>query len=143
MTEYRESFARLRELTEQSSFIDPTLLALLLESLPDTVIVIDEGGTILLVNHQCELMFGYARSELLGQTMEILLPDTIRPKHIDHRRHFFENPRSRPMALGRELKGRRRNGMEIDLEINLSPIVTERGMYAVAIVRKTRGDGQA
>lgn len=133
-----DPFVRLRALSEPGAIIDPDMLARLLEALPDAVFVIDANGTIQLVNAQCELIFGYHRSEMLGQTIEMLLPESVRERHIEHRRRFFMDPRVRPMGLGTPLQGLHRNRTAINLEINLSPIVTQRGTYAVAVVRKRR-----
>jgi PAS domain S-box-containing protein len=140
MTE-RDPFSRLRELSAPGAILDPDVLARILEVLPDAVLVIDEGGVVRHVNNQAELLFGYQRADVLGQTVEILLPEGIRDRHAAHRREFFADPRVRPMGLGLDLKGRKRNGDEIRLEINLSPIVTGHGVYAVAVIRKRREYG--
>lgn len=133
-----DPFARLRALSAPGALLDPDLLASLLEVLPDALIVIDDTGRICLVNKQCELTFGYPRGDLLDQPVEMLLPEALRERHVDHRHQFFMDPRPRPMGLGLKLQGRHRNGTDVPLEINLSPIVTSQGTYAVAIVRKRR-----
>jgi PAS domain S-box-containing protein len=134
------AFDRLRKISEPGALLEPEILARILEVLPDMVLVIDEHGVIRFINHQGELMFGYAREAILGQKVEILLPDGVRTQHEGHRKQFFDNPTPRPMGLGKELRGKHRNGGEIALEINLSPIVTANGVYGVAVVRKRRGD---
>src|ERR1041385_7865495 len=73
------------------------------------VVAINDRGIIILVNRSAELMFGYQRSELLGQPIEILLPDSLKEKHQHHREGFFDSPRNRPMGIGLELKGKRKN----------------------------------
>jgi PAS domain S-box-containing protein len=131
-------FDRLRQLSEPGAILDPDLLARILEVLPDGVLVIDESGTVRFMNAQAELIFAYPRQDVLGEPIEMLLPDDVRERHVQHRRAFFADPRVRPMGLGHDLKGLRRTGEEVPLEINLSPVVTAAGIYAVAVVRRKR-----
>jgi PAS domain S-box-containing protein len=131
-------FDRLRQLSEPGAILDPDLLARILEVLPDGVLVIDESGTVRFMNAQAELIFAYPRQDVLGNQLEMLLPDAVRDRHVQHRRAFFADPRVRPMGLGHDLKGLRRTGEEVALEINLSPIVTAAGVYAVAVIRRRR-----
>jgi PAS domain S-box-containing protein len=131
-------FDRLRQLSEPGIILDPDLLARILEVLPDGVLVIDESGTVRFMNAQAELIFAYPRQDVLGNQLEMLLPADVRERHVQHRRAFFADPRVRPMGLGHDLKGLRRSGEEIALEINLSPIVTAAGVYAVAVIRRRR-----
>jgi PAS domain S-box-containing protein len=129
---------RLEQLSEPGAILDPDLMARILDILPDAVVVIDEQGIVRLVNQATELLFGYPRVNLLGEPLEKLLPESFRERHIEHRRRFFHEPRTRPMGvgIGRPLTGLNRNGTEMTLEINLSPIVTGHGVYAVAVVRR-------
>jgi PAS domain S-box-containing protein len=133
---------RLHELSEPGAILDPDDIASILDALPDAVIVIDEEGIMRLVNQACELLFGYPRVNLLGQAIEMLLPEPLRERHIEHRRRFFREPRTRPMGvgIGRPLTGLHRNGSEMTLEINLSPRVTHSGVLAVAAVRRRHTD---
>lgn len=133
-----EIMERLQQLSEPGAILDPDLMARILETLPDAVIVIDEQGVIRLVNQGAELLFGYPRQQLLGEPIEVLLPERARARHVEHRRRFFAEPRTRPMGadIPTPLTGQQRNGTEIALEINLSPIVTGQGVYAVAVVRR-------
>jgi len=131
-------FDRLRQLSEPGAILDPDLLARILEVLPDGVLVIDESGIVRFMNAQAELIFAYPRQDVLGEQLEMLLPDAVRDRHVQHRRGFFADPRVRPMGLGHDLKGLRRTGEEVALEINLSPIVTAQGVYAVAVIRRRR-----
>jgi PAS domain S-box-containing protein len=111
----------------------------IIDQLPDAKVVVDQAGRIVMVNRQTELMFGYTRGQLLGQTVEMLLPERLRERHEQHRQNFADDPRTRPMGQGLELVGRRKDGREIAIEIMLAPIVISAGSYALAIVRRKRG----
>ena len=106
----------------------------LLESATEGIILIDAAGRITLVNAAAERMFGYARAELLGQTLEILLPERTHPAHVVHRIGYFTGPRVRPMGIGLDLAGRRKDGAEFPVEISLSYIDAPDGRLAMAFV---------
>jgi len=107
----------------------------LLEAAPDAMVIVDQTGTIQLVNAQTELMFGYARKELLGQSIEILVPERFRGGHRVHRRAYTANGQVRPMGAGLDLYGLRRDGREFPVEISLSPLETSDGLLVSAAVR--------
>jgi len=104
------------------------------ESSPNGMVMVDRGGRIVLVNREVERLFGYTRDELLGQSIEVLVPDRSRGKHPDFRHLFFEKPAARSMGAGRELYGLRKDGTEIPVEIGLNPIETEEGLFVLSSI---------
>jgi PAS domain S-box-containing protein len=117
----------------------------LIDSAPNGILVVDEEGTITMVNPAMESLFGYTRSELVGRKVETLLPDSIAGRHVDLRREYARQPEPRPMGAGRDLSGRRRDGGELPLEIGLAPVARngKRGVLATVVditERKRRQD---
>jgi protein-histidine pros-kinase len=107
----------------------------LLEAAPDAMVIVDEAGEILLVNRQTESLFGYERQELLGQPVEVLIPERFRAGHGARRASYAVDARPRPMGTGLDLHGRRRDGSEFPTEISLSPVDTEAGRLVIAAIR--------
>ncbi len=107
----------------------------LLDSAPDAMVIVDDAGTIKLVNAQTELMFGYSRDDLLGRPVDFLVPERFRNYHLGNRRRYVANPQVRPMGAGLELSGLRSDGSEFPVEISLSPLETSDGLLVSAAVR--------
>ncbi len=107
----------------------------LIEDLPDAIVVVDESGKIVLLNQQAEKFFGYSRDELLGKILEILLPERFRIMHAKHREFYFLNPTKRAMGSGLDLFALTKDGREVPVDISLSPIKTDQGLFACAVIR--------
>jgi two-component system, NarL family, sensor histidine kinase DevS len=106
-----------------------------LEFAPDAVIGVDEEGEIKLVNSRTQAVFGYTRDELIGERVEMLVPEAVRGGHVRHRDRYFDAPRTRPMGAGLDLYARRKDGSEFPCEISLSAVATDQGMMALAAIR--------
>ena len=115
--------------------LDDHRFAGLLEAAPDAMVCVNADGRIALVNAQTERLFGYGRDELVGQPVEMLVPDSVRSIHPARRAGYVADPRPRPMGAGMELAGRRRDGSTFPAEISLSAIDTEEGILVSAAVR--------
>jgi PAS domain S-box-containing protein len=104
------------------------------ESSPSGMLMADSRGSILLVNREVERLFGYERAELIGQSVEMLVPARFRGAHPGQRATFFREPSTRPMGVGRDLYGLRKDGTEVPIEIGLNPIRTEEGTTVLCSV---------
>jgi PAS domain S-box-containing protein len=126
---------RERRVSEELRARSEERFASLLESAPDAVVIADSSGRIVLVNAQTESLFGYARDELLGHSIERLLPESARERHVVHRVDYLRDPRTRPMGIGLPLSGVRKDGSEFPVDISLSAIDTGDGQLLTAFVR--------
>jgi len=110
------------------------MLAALMESASQAIISIDQTGRIVLANRRTEELFGYSLEELLGQRIELLLPESLRSSHARQRDSYFASPHARPMGIGMDLSGRRRDGTEFPVEVSLSHVEIQEGLFAIAFV---------
>ena len=111
------------------------LSASILEAIPDAVVAVNRQGVIIQINSQTESLFAYTRDELIGQKIEVLVPERQRPEHDRHREQFHSKPKIRRMGSGLDLYGRRRDGSEFPVEISLSPVATGDGMMVLSVIR--------
>jgi two-component system sensor kinase FixL len=107
---------------------------LVVEAAPNAMIMVNSEGRMTLINTQAEIVFGYAREELVGHPIEMLVPEQFRAQHVRDRHGYFHDARTRPMGVGRELFGRRKDGSEVPIEIGLNPIHTSEGLFVLASV---------
>ncbi|MGQ0534554.1 MAG: sensor histidine kinase [Methanobacteriota archaeon] len=107
----------------------------LLEAAPDAVLVADADGRIVVANAQAERMFGYTRAEVVGQKIEMLLPERFRERHMGHRSAYAAAPKTRPMGTGMELFARKKDGTEIPVEVSLSRLATRDGLLVTSVLR--------
>jgi PAS domain S-box-containing protein len=110
------------------------LLRLAVEALPDGMILADRTGTIVMLNTEVERLFGYERDELIGQSVDILVPAASRACHVRQRADFMLNPASRRMGSGRDLFGVRKDGSELPVEVALNPITTRNGVLVLCAI---------
>jgi PAS domain S-box-containing protein len=127
----REQDRAIRELSVRSDERHGQLL----DAAPDAMVVVGADGRIDLVNARTETLFGYARSELVGQHLDVLIPERYQRGHAASLRGFFARPDARPMGSGLELFGRRRDGTEVPIEVSLSPLRTDQGVTVSAAIR--------
>ncbi len=117
--------------------LEPTRFALssLIDAMPDAIVVVDTNGRIVDVNAQALGLFGYSRDELLGELVEILLPQGVRGRHVSERDRYVRSPRIRPMGAGLDLSGRHKDGREFPVEISLAPHQSPEGLLVVSTIR--------
>jgi len=125
---------RAHQQRHQADVLPEETFRLAVEAAPNAMIMVDREGTIRLVNTQAERLFDYPRAALLGQPIELLLPERFRAGHPQERDAFFATPTSRPMGAGRDLFGRRQDGTEVSIEIGLNPLETAEGTFVLASI---------
>ncbi len=124
-----------QESSSSKSVAETLLSPSILEAVPDAVIAVNRQGVIIQANSQTETLFAYTRDELIGQKIEILVPERQRPEHDRHREQFHSKPKIRRMGSGLDLYGRRRDGSEFPVEISLSPVATPDGTMVLSVIR--------
>ena len=139
-TALESSRLRLNLLTEQEANARAETLAErkfreLIENAPDAILQVSPAGSIVIANRTAETMFGYAREELMGQKVDMLVPDAHRAAHPGHRKAFANAGLTRPMGLGLDLFAQRKDGSKFPVEISLSPMKTENGIHVTAVIR--------
>jgi PAS domain S-box-containing protein len=128
-------FSRRSAERPKADGMDDSLFRSLLESAPDPMIIVNEKGKIELINNQTVKLFGYAKEELLGQPVEILIPAELKSAHIAHREAYNQEPKIRAMGVGMELQAVKKSNERFPVEISLSPLSTTRGMLISASIR--------
>jgi PAS domain S-box-containing protein len=123
-----------RKAAEEALRRSETQARAVLEAASQGILIVDEQGTIVSVNRQTEVMFGYPRERLVGARVEALLPERLRERHVAHRATYFLDPHVRPMGRGLDLLARRADGTEFPVEISLSYVQTDEGLRALAFV---------
>jgi len=121
-----------RDLTERKRTEER--FRLVVESAPNAIVMVNAEGSIVLVNAQTEKFFGYCREKLVGQSVEMLVPERFRIEHSSCRASFFASPSARPMGAGRDLYGRRKDGNEFPVEIGLTPVQTNEGLLVLSVI---------
>jgi PAS domain S-box-containing protein len=132
-----------RKRAEEALRASEARLGALLDAAPDASVIVDKAGRIARVNAQTERLFGYAREELLGRPVELLLPERFRRGHVRHRASYQAAPRARPMGMGLDLYARRKDGSEVPVEVSLSPLQTAEGTLVISAIRDITARKQA
>jgi len=135
-TDESDGLQRLREISGKLVDMDPDLFQQIIDALPDALLIADAQSKILLVNKQLELMFGWPRTMLMGQRLDMLMPEEVRTIHKAHFDDYFMNPSARPMNMGKHLTGLRRDGRLVTVQISLGPIISPQGTWGLALIRR-------
>jgi PAS domain S-box-containing protein len=135
MSQHPSDYGKSRPSLSVKTMTAVLLSADLLEALPDAIVAVDRDGTIVQVNSQAQELFGYDRDELIGHSVDMLVPETYRRRHHHHRESYAQTPKTRRMGADLDLYGRRRNGSEFPVEISLSPVSTEKGGFVLSAIR--------
>lgn len=121
--------------TSESLYQSSEIAAQIIDCLPDAIVIVDQQGLMVRANNKCNDVFGYRPEELIGQKLEVLLPERFRSSHVEHRQQYHNEPRTRQMGAGLDLFARRKDGSEIPVDIMLAPVTTRAGTVVTAVVR--------
>ena len=135
MSDVQESQNTSASSSSVPAHISSTNVLPFLDISPDALVIVNQAGAIVMVNGQTEAVFGYPREELQGQQLEMLLPQHFHKVHTTHRDHYFSNPRTRPMGIGLQLVGQRKDGAEFPVEISLNPLLLDGVLHVVGAIR--------
>lgn len=135
MSEHVEEAHRLAQDADRIAGL-PLLFARFLDHAAEAVVIVDAAGRIALFNRKAQFLFGYMAEEVIGKSVEVLLPDTLRELHEQHREGFMRDPYPRPMGAQKELKARHKDGSEISVHIDLHPEMSNNGPYVRAAIRR-------
>jgi protein-histidine pros-kinase len=127
--------SRIARRSKRAPTVSETFVRDLIESAPDALVIVDDKASIVLVNAQTERLFGYDRAELVGQPVELLVPERLRERHRAHRNGFLAGPTARPMGADLDLMGRRKDGSEFPVDISLSPLRSDEGLFVASAIR--------
>ena len=125
---------RQRDVAQQRRQESESATRALFQAAAQAIFIVDPSGRVVMANPATEKMLGYPESELMGQSIELLVPEAARQRHVGHRTGYFSHPQSRPMGVGMDLRARRKDGSTFDAEISLSYIQSAQGTLAVAFV---------
>lgn len=132
--ELRQAFEQLQHELSQRTLAEKRFEEVV-EATPEALLLMDQAGSIMLINAQAERLFGYAREELVGQSIEILIPNHLRDQYLHRMQRFFANPAIRQVGFGLDLSALRKDGSEFPVEISLGPLNTAEGVWAAWNVR--------
>jgi PAS domain S-box-containing protein len=132
----RESRKAAEREADRADYLE--VMGAVVEALPDALIIADENGEIVLANTAAKLLFGYHKDQLIGQPVEKLIPERHRHSHVRNRTDYVLDPRQRAMGELKDITCQRRDGKEVSIGIMLAPIVTRRGVFTIAVVRRKR-----
>ena len=116
------------------AFFEDSTASILIESFAEAFLVIDEKSTVLLVNRRFVELFGYAKDEIVGQQLDLIIPGRFRTAHAEHTRNYFRSPHVRPMGQGLELKGLKKDGTEFPVEVSISFLQNDKDKLGMAFI---------
>jgi len=132
--EHIPELQRLKDISER--LLSPEVYQRIVEEAPIALLAVDDKGRVVLFNRQSELLLGYSRLEVIGQSVEMFVPDARRAVHVVHRAKYSQDPQVRPMGRDLDLEARQKSGNTIPVYITLAPLVTTDGIFTMAAIRR-------